>query len=235
MKTKLVSYTLETPPPLTDKQRANLKALAARPDSEINYGDIPPPMTDEQLKNAVRGRFLQTGQTADHGARGCRRAGMAQVAGEGLSIPHQCHSAAGNAGLAQGVSATTPPAYRGNALQRATAWLIFSPSGPMPERRHTAIMGVIALRRIPPTASCWSEVSVTGSSTCSTNAPRAMTDPSRRSIANPSIGVAAGAGDRSGRFPRCPCGLEQALDLSVALRVSVHGSLHVTLAEARGS
>ena len=32
MKTKLVSFTLETLPPLTDKQRANLKALAARPD-----------------------------------------------------------------------------------------------------------------------------------------------------------------------------------------------------------
>ncbi len=58
MKTKLVSYTLETLPPLTDKQRANLKALAARPDSDIDYSDIPP-MTDEQLKNAVRGRFYK--------------------------------------------------------------------------------------------------------------------------------------------------------------------------------
>lgn len=58
MKTKLVSYTLETLPPLTDKQRANLKALAARPDREIDYSDIPP-MTDEQLKDAVRGRFYK--------------------------------------------------------------------------------------------------------------------------------------------------------------------------------
>ena len=52
MKTKLVSYTLETLPPLTDKQRANLKALAARPDSEINYSGIPP-MTDEQLYDSM--------------------------------------------------------------------------------------------------------------------------------------------------------------------------------------
>lgn len=58
MKTKMVSYTPETLPPLTDEQRANLKTLAARPDSEIDYNDIPP-MTDEQLKNAVRGRFYK--------------------------------------------------------------------------------------------------------------------------------------------------------------------------------
>jgi len=58
MKAKMVSYTPETLPPLTDRQRANLRALAARPDSEIDYSDIPP-MTDEQLKNAVRGRFYK--------------------------------------------------------------------------------------------------------------------------------------------------------------------------------
>jgi uncharacterized protein (DUF4415 family) len=58
MKTKVASYTLESLPPLTDEQRANLKALAARPDSEIDYSDIPA-LTDEQLKNAVRGRFYR--------------------------------------------------------------------------------------------------------------------------------------------------------------------------------
>jgi uncharacterized protein (DUF4415 family) len=41
---------------LTAKQRANLKALAKRPDSEIGTSDIPELM-DEQLKNAVSGRF----------------------------------------------------------------------------------------------------------------------------------------------------------------------------------
>jgi uncharacterized protein (DUF4415 family) len=58
MKTKMASYTPESLPALTDKQRANLRALAAQPDSDIDYSDIPP-MTDEQLKNAVRGRFYK--------------------------------------------------------------------------------------------------------------------------------------------------------------------------------
>lgn len=57
---KKVSYTLETLPPLTDEQRANLKALAERPDSEIDYSDIPP-LTEEFWQNAVRvrGRFYR--------------------------------------------------------------------------------------------------------------------------------------------------------------------------------
>jgi len=58
MKTKMVSYTLETLPPLTDAQLANLKALAARPDSEIDTSDIPE-LTDEQFKNAERGHFYR--------------------------------------------------------------------------------------------------------------------------------------------------------------------------------
>jgi uncharacterized protein (DUF4415 family) len=58
MKTKMVSYTLETLPPLTDAQLANLKALAARPDSEIDTSDIPE-LTDEQFKNAKRGHFYR--------------------------------------------------------------------------------------------------------------------------------------------------------------------------------
>jgi uncharacterized protein (DUF4415 family) len=58
MKTKMVSYTLETLPPLTEAQRANLKALAARPDSEIDLSDAPE-MTDEEWKNAERGHFYR--------------------------------------------------------------------------------------------------------------------------------------------------------------------------------
>jgi len=58
MKTKTISYTLETLPPLTEAQRANLKALAARPDSEIDTSDIPE-LTDEQWKNAKRGHFYR--------------------------------------------------------------------------------------------------------------------------------------------------------------------------------
>ena len=50
---------LANPPPLTNAQKAELLALANRPDSEIDYSDIPP-LTEEFWKNAVRGNpFLQ--------------------------------------------------------------------------------------------------------------------------------------------------------------------------------
>ena len=58
MKKKTVSYTLDTLPPLTDAQRANLKALATRPDSEIDTSDVPE-LTDVQWKNARRGHFYR--------------------------------------------------------------------------------------------------------------------------------------------------------------------------------
>ena len=58
MKTKMVSYTLETLPPLTEAQRANLRALAARPDSEIDFSDIPE-LTAEQWKKGIRGRVYR--------------------------------------------------------------------------------------------------------------------------------------------------------------------------------
>jgi uncharacterized protein (DUF4415 family) len=58
MKTKMVRYTLETLPELTKEQLANLEALSNRPDSEIDFSDIPE-LTEEQMKNAVRGRFYR--------------------------------------------------------------------------------------------------------------------------------------------------------------------------------
>lgn len=58
MKTKMVSYTLETLPELTEAQIANLKALAARPDSEIDTSDIPV-LTAEQWKKGIRGHFYR--------------------------------------------------------------------------------------------------------------------------------------------------------------------------------
>jgi uncharacterized protein (DUF4415 family) len=58
MKKGMVSYTLETLPELTKKQIEGLKALAARPDSEIDTSDIPE-LTDEQLRHAIRGRFYR--------------------------------------------------------------------------------------------------------------------------------------------------------------------------------
>lgn len=46
------------PPPLTRKQKAELKALAALPDEAIDYSDIPP-TTEEFWKTAVRGKFYR--------------------------------------------------------------------------------------------------------------------------------------------------------------------------------
>jgi uncharacterized protein (DUF4415 family) len=58
MPTKMVSYTLETLPKLSAEEIASLKALAARPDSEIDLSDIPE-LTEEQWKNAERGHFYR--------------------------------------------------------------------------------------------------------------------------------------------------------------------------------
>ena len=61
MKSTLVRYSIDlaNPPPLTPDQEAELAALADRPDSEIDYSDIPP-LTEKFWANAVlfRGRHL---------------------------------------------------------------------------------------------------------------------------------------------------------------------------------
>jgi len=56
---KMVRYTLETLPPLTEEDLARLEALAKRPDSEIDTSDIPE-WTEEQWKTAVRGGIPRT-------------------------------------------------------------------------------------------------------------------------------------------------------------------------------
>lgn len=48
MSTKPVSYTLDTLPALTEKQRQHLDVLASRPDDQINLDDMPE-LTDDQL------------------------------------------------------------------------------------------------------------------------------------------------------------------------------------------
>ena len=58
MKKKMVSYTLETLPPLTREQRAKLRSLANRPESEIDLSDDPE-MTAEEWKRAERGHFYR--------------------------------------------------------------------------------------------------------------------------------------------------------------------------------
>lgn len=65
MEEKMVRYNvdLRTLPPLSKEQEARLKALAAKPDSEIDYSDIPP--LDEQFwKNAVRNPFYKPTKTS---------------------------------------------------------------------------------------------------------------------------------------------------------------------------
>ncbi len=65
MKTQMVKYEMDltNPPALTAEQKAELKALAAKPDSEIDYSDIPP--ADEQFwKNAVRNPFYKPTKTS---------------------------------------------------------------------------------------------------------------------------------------------------------------------------
>jgi uncharacterized protein (DUF4415 family) len=43
---------------MTKERMARLEALAARPDSEIDFSDIPE-LTEEQWKTAVRGNFYR--------------------------------------------------------------------------------------------------------------------------------------------------------------------------------
>ncbi len=53
-----VEFDPARPPPLTRKQKAELKAPAAKPDAKIDYSDIPP--TSAKFWNtAERGKFYR--------------------------------------------------------------------------------------------------------------------------------------------------------------------------------
>ena len=58
MQRKIIRHTLETLPSLTEAQIVNLKALAARPVSEIDTSDIAE-LTAEKWKKGIRGRFYR--------------------------------------------------------------------------------------------------------------------------------------------------------------------------------
>ncbi|MGA2708911.1 MAG: BrnA antitoxin family protein [Steroidobacteraceae bacterium] len=65
MSKKFVKRTVDLAnlPSLTKKQKTDLAALAARPDSEIDFSDIPP-LTEELWKNAVRGKYYKPIKTS---------------------------------------------------------------------------------------------------------------------------------------------------------------------------
>jgi uncharacterized protein (DUF4415 family) len=50
-------------PPLTERQKAELEALAARPDGDIDYSEIPP-LTAKFWSDAARGRFYKPIKTS---------------------------------------------------------------------------------------------------------------------------------------------------------------------------
>jgi uncharacterized protein (DUF4415 family) len=54
---------LDRLPPLTEEQKAELAALAARPDEEIDYSDIPP-LDEAFWSKAVQGRFYKPTKTS---------------------------------------------------------------------------------------------------------------------------------------------------------------------------
>ncbi len=54
----MVRYEQSELPPLTEERKAELKALAEMPDSEIDYSDIPP-LDEEFWKRAVRNPFYK--------------------------------------------------------------------------------------------------------------------------------------------------------------------------------
>jgi len=64
MSKKIVKHTvnLSNLPPLTAKQKAEIKAAAALPDSTIDYSDIPP-LSDEFWQNAVRNPLYKPTKT----------------------------------------------------------------------------------------------------------------------------------------------------------------------------
>lgn len=62
MKSRMVSYTLETLPTISDERLEEMKRLAARPEEEINYSDAPA-LTEPQARHAFPGalrRFFRS-------------------------------------------------------------------------------------------------------------------------------------------------------------------------------
>ena len=62
---KTVRYTIDllNPPPLSEKRKAELKALSEMPDSEIDCSDIPP-LDEKFWRNAVLNPFFRPIKTS---------------------------------------------------------------------------------------------------------------------------------------------------------------------------
>ena len=65
MKKKMVQFEIDlsNPPALTAAQKAELKALRTKPDSAIDYSDIPP-LQKEFWQRAVRNPFYRPTKTS---------------------------------------------------------------------------------------------------------------------------------------------------------------------------
>jgi uncharacterized protein (DUF4415 family) len=56
-------FDLNNPPPLTEKEKSELKALAEMPESEIDYSDIPP-LTEKFWRNGIQNPFFKPTKTS---------------------------------------------------------------------------------------------------------------------------------------------------------------------------
>jgi len=59
----MVRYKRGELPPISEQRQAELRALAARPDSEIDFSDIPP-LDEKFWQNAVPNPFYRPTKTA---------------------------------------------------------------------------------------------------------------------------------------------------------------------------
>ena len=98
-------------PPLSEKQKAELAALADMPDSEIDYSDVPE-LSEGQFRNAVRGRFYRPVKQQITARVDADVLAWLKAAGKGLSGPDECDPSARNAGIAQIAPSSIAPALR---------------------------------------------------------------------------------------------------------------------------
>ena len=97
--TKPVRKTLAESP-MTPARKRKLAQLSERPDSEIDFSDIPP-LKDKLLEECRPKSVLPSGEAATHGAFGRRCGGLAASSGKGLSDQAQQGAKGSNVGRHQ--------------------------------------------------------------------------------------------------------------------------------------